>query len=205
MNSKTNNRVIVIHFSEIVRVGLYSLIKDIFDVDSILLANINELNNYSDITNSQIVILVNSEVDHNHLSKMIASIEPTNSIKSILVRPKGEISTCRDDCDCCFTLDVQKSRLIDLLNPYLRNLHNADDKKNSAGLSDREKEVVKLVATGKTNKEIANELCISFHTVISHRKNITEKLGIKSISGLTVYAILNNLIDTNTMDPNSLI
>ena len=58
---------------------------------------------------------------------------------------------------------------------------------------------------GYANKEIAEKLFISIHTVISHRKNITDKLGIKSISGLTVYAILNKLIDTENIDPATLI
>lgn len=61
-------------------------------------------------------------------------------------------------------------------------------------LSLREKEVLITVAKGKTNKEIADELNISIHTVMTHRKNITSKTGIKSISGLTVYALLNNLV-----------
>lgn len=61
-------------------------------------------------------------------------------------------------------------------------------------LSPREKLVLKHVALGKTNKEIADSMFISTHTVISHRKNITKKLGIKTVSGLTVYAILNKLI-----------
>jgi len=61
-------------------------------------------------------------------------------------------------------------------------------------LSDREKTILKEVAQGKTNKEIAEKLYLSTHTVITHRKNITAKLGIKTISGLTVYAILNNLV-----------
>ena len=51
------------------------------------------------------------------------------------------------------------------------------------------------VAKGKMNKEIADQLHISIHTVISHRKNISRKTGIKSVSGLTVYALLNNMID----------
>jgi DNA-binding NarL/FixJ family response regulator len=72
-------------------------------------------------------------------------------------------------------------------------------------LSTREKEVLKLVALGHSNKLIAEELFISTHTVISHRKNITEKLGIKSISGLTIYAILNKLIDSENLDPQTLI
>jgi DNA-binding CsgD family transcriptional regulator len=50
------------------------------------------------------------------------------------------------------------------------------------------------VALGFTNQQIADKLFISKHTVISHRKNITSKLGIKTVSGLTVYAVLNNLI-----------
>ena len=61
-------------------------------------------------------------------------------------------------------------------------------------LSEREKEVLKAVALGHTNKEISRELSISTHTVITHRKNITSKLGIKTIAGLTVYAILNGII-----------
>jgi DNA-binding CsgD family transcriptional regulator len=61
-------------------------------------------------------------------------------------------------------------------------------------LSDREKEVVKLVAKGFINKEIADILNISIHTVITHRKNITQKLGIKTISGLSIYAFLNGII-----------
>jgi two-component system, NarL family, response regulator NreC len=64
----------------------------------------------------------------------------------------------------------------------------------SGDLSEREKSIVALVARGLTNKEIADKLFLSQHTVVTHRKNITGKLGIKSISGLTIYAILNNLV-----------
>lgn len=69
----------------------------------------------------------------------------------------------------------------------------------------REREVLKLVGTGFSNKEIADALFISTHTVISHRKNITEKLGIKSISGLTIYAVLNKIIDSEKLDIQTLI
>lgn len=66
-------------------------------------------------------------------------------------------------------------------------------------ISDREKEVLQLVALGMTNKEIADKLFISSHTVITHRKNITSKLGIKTIAGLTVYAIIHKLIDPESV------
>jgi DNA-binding CsgD family transcriptional regulator len=58
---------------------------------------------------------------------------------------------------------------------------------------------------GYASKDIADKLNISTHTVITHRKNITEKLGIKSIPGLTVYAILNKIIDTEELSLDDLI
>lgn len=61
-------------------------------------------------------------------------------------------------------------------------------------LSSREREVLREVAGGKTNKEIAEMLCISTNTVITHRKNITSKLGIHSVSGLSLYAVMNGII-----------
>lgn len=61
-------------------------------------------------------------------------------------------------------------------------------------LSPREQEVLRLVAKGLLNKEIADQLCISMTTVISHRKNITEKLGIKSVSALTIYAVMHGIV-----------
>lgn len=62
-------------------------------------------------------------------------------------------------------------------------------------LTEREIEVLRKVAQGNANKEIADKLFISINTVITHRKNITEKLGIKTIAGLTVYAIMNGIIN----------
>lgn len=69
-----------------------------------------------------------------------------------------------------------------------------NNEKESASLSERESTILKCVALGLTNNDIAERLFISSHTVMTHRKNITRKLGIKTISGLTVYAILNKLI-----------
>ncbi len=66
---------------------------------------------------------------------------------------------------------------------------------DSHDLSERERDVLILIAKGLANKEIADKLNISIHTVMSHRKNITHKTGIKSVAGLTVYALLNNLLD----------
>ncbi len=64
-------------------------------------------------------------------------------------------------------------------------------------ISKREADILKNIALGYSNKEIADKLFISTHTVVTHRKNITRKLGIKTVPGLTIYAILNKLIDIN--------
>ncbi len=66
--------------------------------------------------------------------------------------------------------------------------------KPEEALSARELDVLRLLVKGMSNKEISEKLFISTHTVISHRKNITQKLSIKSVAGLTVYAILNEII-----------
>lgn len=74
-----------------------------------------------------------------------------------------------------------------------------EQSKSNYELTKRETAVLVQLAQGKTNKEIADALNVSVHTVISHRKNITHKTGIKSVAGLTVYAMLNNLIDESTL------
>ena len=67
------------------------------------------------------------------------------------------------------------------------------DLRRYAPLYDREKDVLICLSKGLKNNEIADQLNISVHTVITHRKNIVRKTGIKSVAALTVYAILNNL------------
>ena len=81
-------------------------------------------------------------------------------------------------------------RIITSISQPSRTL-NTDTSKE---LSLRETEVLKEVVKGGLNKEIADTLHISLNTVLSHRKNITAKLGIKTISGLTYYAIMNGII-----------
>lgn len=76
----------------------------------------------------------------------------------------------------------------------------SDSKGDGEELSAREKEILVCVAKGMLNKEIADHFNISIYTVITHRKNITRKTGIKTVAGLTVYALLNNLIDMTSME-----
>lgn len=91
-------------------------------------------------------------------------------------------------------LILPEDREEDVLRKVEAAGHNLKDSVMPETLSERETEVVRFVALGHTNKEIADMLFISPHTVMTHRKNISTKLGIKTISGLTVYAILKNII-----------
>ena len=72
-----------------------------------------------------------------------------------------------------------------------------EDLENQDALSQREKEIVICVVKGMTNKEIAEKLFLSIHTVITHRRNIIKKLQIHSAAGLTIYAIVNKLVTLN--------
>jgi DNA-binding NarL/FixJ family response regulator len=77
-------------------------------------------------------------------------------------------------------------------------MQDADDDEGGAEtLSQREKEVIGCVVRGLSNKETAERLFLSVHTVITHRRNIARKLQIHSPAGLTIYAIVNKLVDLN--------
>ena len=77
----------------------------------------------------------------------------------------------------------------------LATLPDADD-----SLSPRERDIVRLVSCGLSNKEIADRLCLSFHTVTTYRRNLSAKLNIHSSAGLTIYAILHHIIDLKDVE-----
>ncbi|MGM9815440.1 MAG: LuxR C-terminal-related transcriptional regulator [Lepagella sp.] len=68
-------------------------------------------------------------------------------------------------------------------------------------LGAREKEIIACVAKGLSNKEIADELCLSVHTVATHRKNISAKLGIHSTAGLAIFAVIHHLVELKDLNP----
>ncbi len=90
--------------------------------------------------------------------------------------------------------NADENTIIESLASIIKKLKRVNSGQD--GLSAREIDVLKLVATGLTNKEIADRLNISINTVLSHRKNISAKLGIKSVSGLSVYAMMNGYINS---------
>ena len=93
----------------------------------------------------------------------------------------------------CDDLDIIAAKL----NGLLRGDEEEEEEKDNESdtLSQREKEIVTCVVKGMTNKAIADKLFLSIHTVITHRRNIARKLQIHSPAGLTIYAIVNKLVE----------
>ncbi len=101
------------------------------------------------------------------------------------------------------TLDIydDSSAMVAKLHEVVKSSHSkkSGSSDENTDLSEREKEILAAVAKGLTNKEIADKYHLSVHTVVSHRKNITRKIGIKTVSGLTIYAMFNNIISQNDL------
>lgn len=123
-----------------------------------------------------------------------------------------DIITCERDMMSHF--EVENLLLIPLVEKLEARLQARLAENNTSGtlseeeppaqenaLSPREKDIIRCVAQGMANKEIADTLCISVHTVATHRRNIAAKLGIHSQAGLVIFAIINNLVDINDVHP----
>ena len=191
------NRVILCEASEIIANGLAEVIDSMaqFDVVARIESpeHLNEKITASDanlaIINPLLLGYQNKEFI-NQLGKefpnlAIIALETSYLDHSILSPYSGVIE-----------ITDTRSKIISKMNEFTQS---EATKKDDVELSKREVDVLVAVAKGMMNKEIADLMNISIHTVISHRKNITRKTGIKSVSGLTVYALLNNLIDESDL------
>lgn len=195
-----DRRIILIHGSEIIQCGMDAILRKHFrNAISIFYDLAGFMDAYDALPSPGLVFadqdIAVSETYRNFIRTMN---EPVTTIAIVSGRP-GEDSDV--PTEKIFIQSTAKE-LSDQLSELVKRQESAE---RTEGLSEREIEVLKLVALGYSNKEIAEKLFISIHTVMSHRKNITEKLGIKSISGLTVYAIINNYIDTTNLDLDDLI
>lgn len=95
--------------------------------------------------------------------------------------------------DGVIMINDSKTKIQGVIAECLNKDKNSDSDQEE--LSDREREILISVVKGMSNKEIAEHHNISIHTAITHRRNITRKLKVHSVSGLTIYAIINNLVD----------
>ena len=135
--------------------------------------------------------------------------EKLDDLKKLVTMYQPSQSSSQDCFRVLFYLyslesDLERHTFIEdgILVPVVSRMEDESEVPRGEGgeLSAREKEILVSVAKGMLNKEIADQYNISIYTVISHRKNITRKTGIKTVAGLTVYALLNNLIDMNSIE-----
>ncbi|MGP1621738.1 MAG: response regulator transcription factor [Candidatus Cryptobacteroides sp.] len=194
-------KVLLIIPSMVIARGLESVMNDhgVFKVVSIL----------SDLSRTTIARLQNMDVDliivdpaifdfqsrktgrtilTEHLKASVIALESSVTNEEILKQYDGSINISDDP------IVIMRKMNLAIENGRETPKTDSDD------LSSREKEILISVAKGLLNKEIAELYNISIYTVITHRKNITKKTGIKTVAGLTVYALLNNLIDLNSIE-----
>lgn len=194
--------VIIADRSQLVRLGISAILfKTGFPIS---VKEFSDPNKLLHITKENIGLLIISRsflngCDNNNIDAIRASIK---AYHIILVNDIKFNSTYSIDVSETIEQDDSERIIYNKIEKSLKYLSfQSDDVHIPEVISLREKEVLKLVALGFTNREIAERLFISLHTVITHRKNITSKLGIKTIAGLTVYALLNKLISTGDINP----
>lgn len=192
MHSK-QYRTVIIEPSAIIQHGLIAILEQ--DLRFKIVGNLQDLNRVDEHLTAMRadLIIINPTIIDLHRRPQLRSILPPSKLIALLYQPINEdIMAQFDGVIDIYDTDskIIKGLILSIQQPDSIPIIN-----DNSELSDREKEILVSVAQGMINKEIAALHHISIHTVISHRKNISRKIGIKSTSGFVVYALLNNLID----------
>lgn len=197
-------RVAVITSSEIIRRGITSIIKSFFNIEVIQLTSVSGLEDLG--THNESWLLVFSHTCTGESSGEGHSFGKNDKIRIITITDEQRMDPDSNVPKGSLHLNTDPFEIRKVVSDFLK-IAPARSVKNTEGnaLTQREKEVLILVASGLSNKEVASRLFISIHTVISHRKNLIEKLGIRSASGLTAYAIINKLIDPSVTESSGLL
>ena len=190
--------IIIIHSSELLRKGLSMILENNITARIICFSSISEVEPSRFFGLNEVIFLVDSNCTNiESLFQISSRIE-----KQMLIGLTANKNEKQHHLfDWLFSIYEPMDNIVQKIDTFFtQRLSDESDE-----LTGREKEVLRLIALGHTNKTIADKLFISTHTVISHRKNITEKLGIKSIPGLTVYAIIQNIVSTSEITPDQLL
>ncbi len=181
---------IIIHDSEIIYRGLAAILRDSFACH---VTRATEIDHFGDFNpGNNVIILADLNIVATEVDKLRTLIS-NRKVVGVIALAMADIGKGNISPWDVYTISEKPDLLVSMVEGLLQK-RGKDGSVNNT-LSNRETEILKLVALGRINKEIADILHISTHTVISHRKNITEKLGIKTIPGLTLYAFLNGIID----------
>ena len=193
MDKEKEYKILLIEPSEIVAAGLSDIISRIPNFSIVqTLSNLGYYNPAAS-NNIDIIIVDPSVIDYNERFD-IRSYFNNESITIIALMLGNHEESVIRQYDGCIGIYDNTQRVAQKLRSAIEEA--AQTPRNDINeLSSRERDILAAVAKGMTNKEIADEFNISVYTVISHRRNISQKLGINSIPGLTVYAIMNKLVD----------
>lgn len=193
---KSDNKIIIVEPSPMICAGLARYFEDIKQISIVSqLDKIDRMKEKIAMYNPDILIVnpLLIAYDSNDvllkLGNNFSSVIPVALVTSYV--DKSILSQFKDVIEMNDSKQKVVSKIFNLLNDNNLSL----DRNDGVELSNREIDVLVALVKGMTNKEISDKLFISVHTVITHRKNIIHKTGIKSVSGLTVYALLNNLVD----------
>lgn len=190
------NTTIVVSVPDILSVGLSEIIHRHFSCKVVVTNDLSSLYNVS----GKILLITASPV--NKISKpKLHELFPHSSSLQYLPVDSGLQTGLAEDAISLF--DTEKQACLKIRNALAT--FEKPEETVSNELSRREKEVLLLVAKGLSNKEIADKLSVSVHTVISHRKNISEKIGIKTASGMAMYAVFKKIIGIDDIDLSELI
>lgn len=191
-----NYKIAIADPSPIILTGLSVMLRELAEYDVVLKTNdVQTLAARLHVVNPDILIMNPVMMDYSKRMMVRHLFEDLPNMKIVALASAFFDAQQLKQYHGVIEITDDAHRIKSTLNLVLEARDSQDDDADSAQLSDREKEVLVCMAKGKKNSEIADELSISVHTVITHRKNIVKKTGIKSVAALTVYAILNNLID----------
>jgi len=130
--------------------------------------------------------------------KILAITEQVSSQTIYAALKNGVDSYLVDDCDKVEIIEAisETNAGKQFFCPRVIEILAQSKEKEEVSLSDREIEVIKLISDGLTNKQIADQIFLSTHTVNTHRKNIMHKLGIKNTAGIVIYAVKEKIVKT---------
>lgn len=178
----------------LIRKGLRSVIQNLGNAE--ILQSVANKEELCEVVNrlKPDILIANPDMLNSDCEDLKRPFLSANKMNLVLISDDETAST-KYKADAFLHFKDHQNKILGILEDIIdKKTEKEPNNKSNETLSAREQNILKHIALGLTNKEIADQLFISIHTVVTHRKNITQKLGIKSVSGLTVYAILNNLI-----------
>lgn len=189
--------IALIEKSYLIRSGIDNLLKELREAEIVEVYDGTEKNLLKKIESLKPdCMIINPESISGSLNQFVSSLHSEITVIGLISH------TTADHIKSRFThqlnLENDKHGLLTAISQVIGS-NNKKVNKNET-LTQRETTILKLVTLGLTNQEIAEKLFLSIHTVMTHRKKITRKLGIKTVSGLTVYAILNKIIEIQDVD-----